>query len=299
MFHIYIKTPLFNNSQYVSHLVEHCVWWKISENDYFKYEWIDAWCSTYYSYYILNTNSKKELNDFIDRILLPILKETIKYEHKVLKEESKNNNYSQKLTQKIWKLLYWKTFTYAKTWKMIYSTVQEYHQKYYTKNNIIILENEEKYFNEKIIENLNIYKKFDIKIGEDKDNAFVFKHWIVELFIISLLSELFDHYIKFKLRYIDKQYDTSSFETIYWDYEDYIYFAITPSTIDNIKNINSIFIDNYIKNNLKNKTYLNDKDFDGSCMVKYWYTLSNEQKKELLNNLQEYYYKFILIIKTF
>ncbi len=296
MYHIYLYTPLYKNWNFIPHIIEHSVFWKVSENNFFKYKSIDAWCYIYHSYFILNTNEKKELNDFIKQILSTISKETIKYEHKVIKEESKNKNYSQKLIWKIGKILYWNTFKYSNSDKIIYSKIQKYHEKYYVKNNIIILENNTKFYEKKLNSNLDLYKKIEIKIWMDKDTVYIFKHWIVELYIISLLSDLIDNYINFWLRYQEYKYNTSSYETIYWDFEDYIYLAITPKMINNVKKINSNFIKNYINYSLSKKTYIEDKDFDGSCMVKYWYTLSNKQKKEILNNLNKYYTKLILLL---
>lgn len=293
MFHIYIATPSQNNSNYLAHIVEHCVFGKVNTEKFFQSEIITEWTSTYYTYYILDSNDKNELKKFIQQISKKIPNSLIDYEHQVLKKECENNNYNQKLIQRIWQNLYSKNFKYAKAGRKIYSEIQNYHQKHYTPDKIIVLENDTKYFNWKINSKINIIQKLNIKISWDKDTIFIFSHWTIKLYIVSILSDLFDKYLKFSLRFVDGEYNTDSYETIYWDFEKHIFIAIRPDILDKIKNIDDTFIKNYIKYCLQKKTYLQDKDFDGSCMVKYGYTLSNSQKSNILNNIWKYYEIFI------
>lgn len=293
MFHIYIWTPVQNNSNYVAHIIEHCALGKVEIKNFFQSETITEWTSTYYTYYILNSNNTDDLEIFLQQISKKIPNSLINYEHQVLKKECENNNYNQKLIQKIWQNLYWKNFKYAKAGRKIYSEIQNYHQKYYSRDKIIILEQDTKYFNWDTQSEISIIQKLNIKIWQDKDNVFIFSHWIIELYIVSIISDLFDKYIKFSLRFIDGEYNIGSYETIYWDFESHIFIAIRPDILDKIKNIDDIFIKNFIKYSLQNETYLQDKDFDGSCMVKYGYTLSNNQKSNILNNIWTYYELFI------
>lgn len=293
MFHIYIGTPSQNNSNYLAHIVEHCVFGKVDIKNFFHAENITEWTSTYYTYYILDSNDKNELKKFLQQISKKIPNSLIDYEHQVLKKECENNNYNQKLIQKIWQNLYWKNFKYAKAGRKIYSEIQNYHQEHYSPEKIIVLENDIKYFNSQINSELKIIQKINVNILWDKDNVYIFSHWIIELYIVSILSNLFDRYIKFSLRFIDGEYNTDSYQTIYWDFESHIFIAIRPDILDKIKNIDDIFIKNFIKYSLQNETYLQDKDFDGSCMVKYGYTLSNNQKSNILNNIWTYYELFI------
>lgn len=293
MFHIYIGTPIQNNSNYVAHIIEHCAFGKVKIKNFFQSEIITEWTSTYYTYYILDSDNQDELEFFLQQITKKISKSLIKYEHQVLKKECENNNYNQKLIQKIWQNLYWKNFKYAKTWRKIYDEIQNYHQKYYSRDKIIVLEQDTKYFNWDIQSEINIIQKFNIKIWWDKDNVFIFSHWIIELYIVSIISDLFDKYIKFSLRFIDGEYNIGSYETIYWDFEKHIFLSITPNILKKIKYIDSEFIQNYIRYTLWKNRYLEDKDFDGSCMVKYGYTLSNSQKTNILSNTWQYYKLFI------
>lgn len=289
MFHIYIATPTYNNSNYTAHIIEHCVFGKIDQDNFFQAEIITEWTSTYYTYYILDSDNKDDLELFIQQITKEIPNSLINYEHEVLKKECENNNYNQKLIQKIWQSLYWNNFKYTKSWRKIYSQIKNYHQYYYTREKIIVLENDTKYFDWEITPAINIIKKIKLKIWSDKDTVYIIKHWITELYIISLLSDLIDKYIKLNLRFLDGEYNTNSYETIYWDYDKHIFLAITPSISEKVKNINSEFIKNYTQYSLLNNKYIEDKDFDGSCMVKYWYTLSNGQKSNILKKLHKHY----------
>lgn len=293
MFHIYIGTPIKNNSNYLAHIIEHCVFGKINIERFFQSEIITEWTSTYYTYYILDTNNKNDLENFIQQITKIIPKSIIAYEHEVLKKESENNNYRQKLVQKIWQNLYWKHFKYSKIGRKKYIEIQNYHKKYYSRENIIVLENDTKFFDWNISATINIEQKMHLRIWSDRDTVFIFSHSITQLYVISFLSDLFDKYIKFSLRFIEGQYNTDSYETIYWDYDKHIFLSVTPSTLEKIKKIDSEFIKNYIQYSLSNHRYLKDKDFDGSCMVKYWYTLSPDQKSNIINNISKYYQLFI------
>ncbi len=293
MFHIYIYTPSEKNSNYIPHLIEHCVFWSINENNFFDSQNIFEWNSTYYSYYILDSTNKDALENFIQKITQEIPNSLIDYEHKVLTKECENNNYNQKLIEKIWQKLYSKNYKYAKSGRKIYSDIKNYHQIYYKPDKIIVLENHTKYFSNKITSDINIIEKFNTKIWDSSDNIYIFSHEIIDLYIISILSDLLDKYIHFSLRHIDGEYNISSYETIYWDFEQHIFIAIRPEILDKIKNINTVFINNYIQYSLQNKIYLQDKDFDGSCMIKYSQTLSQKDKKFILSNIWTYYEKFI------
>ena len=291
MFHIYIYTPLYNLWNYIPHIIEHCAYNIKSEKDFFKYGNEEFWNSTYYSYFILETNDKSILAEFIENLSNTPLKELIQYEHCIIKKENKHPEYSQKLINKIWKELYWKKFNFNQTWKVLYSKVLNYHKKYYKKNNMIILENNIKYYTWKLDTKLKLHKNIKINIEKETELIYIFKHSIETLFTIYLISDLIDNFLYYNSRFKNKEYFRT--DSIYWDFEDYIYISIDINNIKLSENINKSFISEYINNNLNKKDYLSNKDFDGSCMVKYWYTLSNEHKKELLLNLEKYYAKLI------
>ncbi|MDP2090054.1 MAG: hypothetical protein Q8K30_00525 [Candidatus Gracilibacteria bacterium] len=291
MYYIYIYTPFYNNGNYIPHLIEHCVTNIKSEKDYFLYNNLKASCNTFCTYFILPTKNKKYLNDFIKKILSPINNNLIKYEHNVIKDENKTYNFEIDLVNKIGKKLYGNRVNFNQNGKLSYNKTKDYHKKYYTKENIIILENNIKYFDGEIKTNFKLFNTFKI----NKEIVYVFNHNMIDFYILIQISDLINEYISYKKRYFEEEYYRH--ETIFGDYKDYIFLSINKDSLNLYKNINESFIDNFITYNLKNKDYLNVKYFDGTSMLLYGYTLSNNDKKRIIVNLKEYYLNFINVIK--
>lgn len=293
MFNIYIYTPFYNNWNYIPHLIEHCVTNIKSEKDYFLYNNLKASCNTFCTYFILPTKNKKYLNDFIKKILSPINNDLIKYEHKVIIDENDSYDFEKDLIKKIWKKLYWKTYNYTQNWKISYNITIDYHKKYYTKENIIILENDIKYYNWEIKTNFELFNTYKIK----KECVYVFKHNMIDFYILIQISDLINEYISYKKRYFEEKYYRN--DSIFWDYENFIFLSINKESLNLYKNINVSFIDKFINNNLKNKDYLNVKYFDWTSMILYWYTLSDNDKKNIIVGLKEYYSIFLKSIDNY
>ncbi|MBP8016652.1 hypothetical protein KAZ01_01470, partial [Candidatus Gracilibacteria bacterium] len=190
MHHIYLYTPIQNNSQFYAHLTEHCAGYAENERAFFVFGNNVIGTSTYYTYFVFDKISKENLNYFIDKICTPVKKEVIKYEYKVIKKELKEYDFNLDLIDKIGKKLYSKSFNYNKTLKLDYETLENYHGKYYKKNNIIILEEDTIYSDKMLnVDKFNIKKFFEINIKNDIEFAYIFDHSIENLFIINLLSD--------------------------------------------------------------------------------------------------------------
>jgi predicted Zn-dependent peptidase len=103
MYHIFVKTPLYKNSNFVPHLVEHCMLPKVTNpKEYFEISNFFGNNYTYYSDFILETDKEEVLNNFLDKILMETIDEkNIKYERKVIKSEVVEFKFRKQLINKI------------------------------------------------------------------------------------------------------------------------------------------------------------------------------------------------------
>ncbi len=164
---IYIRTPLVNKSNIIPHTVEHCVatgdW---NRSDFFNYwrglEWE---VKTDYTRFEFDEWIKYE--DMLQILFQPIEKDTLVYEHKVLKEELSDPSYLQKIYEKVIKKFIDPDLTTNRYKSVPLDDVKDYHKKYYKSENLIVVDDEKDY---KIV-----YKWFNPK--ENKSKKFEKKGW--------------------------------------------------------------------------------------------------------------------------
>jgi hypothetical protein len=89
-----------------------------------------------------------------------------------------------------------------------YKVLKNYHSKYYKKDNILILEKDIVYLDKTLnVDKFNVKNFFEINIKNNTEFIYIFDHSIENLFITSLLSDLFDEFIFYMLRYKKMAYD--------------------------------------------------------------------------------------------
>lgn len=287
MFHIFLKTPLYKNSNFVPHLIEHLVLSDInSSSKYFQNKnrfWENY---LYYTNFFLETKSKTELNNFLEKICSPLDKNKISYEKKVLFDELSETKYIKKLINKLIKKYFDIKIKYSKVQKVSNKEVFDYHNKYYKKENFIILETdkvEKKFLDEEFV----VKDFFDLKIENTKEKIFLFDFSVQNIFITNFLQELFEEYICYVDRYFSGKYYSN--EVFLWEFEEIIFMSISEKDFWKILEIPNDFIKNFIKYKLNNFKKIDFSENDGISMLRFWYTFSDNDKKKILNNLEKYF----------
>jgi len=295
MYNIYIKTPLVNNSIHIPHLVEHSLFWKVNDiKDFFSLEEKSMSTYPYYTLIKLFEDWDENLKRFLIKIKEKLSKENIIFEKKIIAEENTDISYYQLLIEKIWKKLYWEQFNYNKTNKVKYIDVINYHQNFYTDENIFIVEKNKNFknidLNSEENKKFKLKNSFEIKIRWEKENVFIFENNLLNWFLITLFDNLIDNYLTFNLYH--KKWKYYYWESDFWFFNDFVYISIWKE-FKYLKWIDKIFIKNYIEYKLRKFKKDIFIDFDWVSLVKFGYTLSDNSKKEIIKNLDYYFWKFL------
>lgn len=186
---IYIKTPLYKNSKYISHLLEHTTGdWKYVEN-YFDFI-SESEVYTMDSYIVWHFPYCKDIEFIKENFLKIPLKNQINYEKKVLKDELYKTSLKLEIEHKIWKILFWKDFNIIKNQKISYEDILVYHKKYFRKDNIIITDDD---FN--ILETNDFLKDFERSLDFDRKKFFLkVKDYPCYIFVKKIENYL-DYYL--------------------------------------------------------------------------------------------------------
>jgi hypothetical protein len=134
---------MYKNNSYCSHLMEHCVFSSYPNIDnFFDIDIESNWTSWlwYTKYYLPDY---KNIQTFIHHITKPLDTRIISKERRIIREETEDeqNTTWNILINKLWKLLYWKTFSWYPQWaKLTHQEIQDYHKLYYQPDNIWILD---------------------------------------------------------------------------------------------------------------------------------------------------------------
>lgn len=138
---IYIKTPLVTNAKGIPHMVEHCIgnshlW----ASDFFSFTyWVDAEVSANYSVY--EFDAWIWMQEAIDYLTMPLKKESFDFELPILQEECEDSSYDQRIYQEAIKILYDQDFDLNGVGEFSWKDVYDYHQNYYQKENMLIIDN--------------------------------------------------------------------------------------------------------------------------------------------------------------
>ena len=236
--YIYIKTPSIKHSNTNAHIVEHCVLNKnnISIKDFYSICDIRSECYLEYTKY--DIHKKINIINFIKKICEPLDKKIFKKELMAFKQEKKYNIFTDTLKNKVEKIMYnnlWKINRKSTSWEEI----DNYHKKYYKKNQIVICNSEYK-----IIENnlkikkaweryLNIKKQKIIYIWWEKNIITILPYTHRKSQVLLYFIEfLFDTYIEYTERSIKWNYNFPISSMI--EMKEYVFIAIPKNIKCNI-----------------------------------------------------------------
>jgi len=180
---IRVKTDIYKNNSYCSHLVEHCVFSSYPTIDnFFKIDIESNWTNRlwYTKFYIPDY---KDVQIFIHHITTPLDTKIISKERRIIKEETEDE---QRITwniliNKLWKTFYGKTFTrYPSSAKVTHQEIQNYHKSYYQSGNIRILDDNfsiisrpERKFSQTKQESLQQYSQIELRAEWKKFQVYI------------------------------------------------------------------------------------------------------------------------------
>lgn len=285
MYNIFIYNPLYKDSNYIPHLIEHTILCSFNNINQFFNNYDIKWESyTYYTNYIIKSNTIWE-KEIINLLLWWINKECLKYERKILKEELANMTYSLDITNIVWELFYNKKLKYSKICKSSFEEIEQYYNKYYQRDNIILLPTDRK-LNDIKIDDFIIWKIIDFNHKHEKLVAYTFDYSIQNLFIIEYIVDAFDFYLNYFQRHTQWKYFLN--EIIYWEYDDFIFFCYSKESQEILNTISKEFVEQYIKYKLLNFNKQNFDYMDWPLIMKFGYSLSKKSKYSIIENIEKY-----------
>lgn len=166
---IWVKTQS-NMSDHEAHLTEHCVLsWHQNEKTFLSLICTTNW-TTHLGYTIFSILDTTNIKDFIHHITNSIDVSIINKEKKILKDELQwKVTIGTILKNKIWKMFFWKNFSWYKSKKTINEDILSFHHNNYNKDSIWILDD-----NFSIINRPN-FKNKENNIKNSKLNNFELK----------------------------------------------------------------------------------------------------------------------------
>lgn len=234
---IYIKTPLINKSKMIPHLVEHCAWHPAKNLDkYFELSyWLDAVTCIDYSYF--EFDKRVDYKEAIKSLISPITEKSFLYEKGIIQQELEDLSYGQKIYEYVVKKYFDSDFSMNQYEEVSREDVKNYHEKYYTPENMIVVEDTNNY---EVIQswfkaeknNKNLTKKISKKsfnFENDKYLLYIWKftdwtgYWEMYFFfrMICFFSAYLQRWQKWEYYYIEPcfyEYENNCI-VIIWDYD--------------------------------------------------------------------------------
>lgn len=209
---IYIKAPLYKNSTYIPHLLEHCFLNKMDFELYLEYTFEVEWFTN--AWYInINWLEKQDIDKYIEMILEKPTKEQIKYEKNIIKTEINESSTWNKLYDAVWKRLLWNDFSTFEVKKYSIDEIINYHWNTVNIKNIIVTNNNHKIQWKMKLYNMNKNHSFDLKY---LDNFIIDKQKYKVIYIeykspfdyllMDFINNLFYSQIEFNNRFQIKQF---------------------------------------------------------------------------------------------
>lgn len=283
--YVFIKTPLYKNTKYTSHIVEHCILSNVYKYDeYLNKLYNSRWVSfCWYTKFYFPTKNK---NKAIKQLTNSIDKNKINTESKIILDEIKTWNYTQWLLEIIWKKIYWKNFVNNWKSKVRSKEIIDYHKKYYKEDKFFICNDNYNLISKDIKKNnwikkeqniksfKIIYKKTNFKVFYVKYKSFkdFYKFKFIEILVNSMLTY---YYSKIDLKY----YFEYELLDILWEY----LILTIPQNIwlklseENFKSFKKYF--------LKTLNQKNNKEWKIISTLLIWENINNENILTFINKL--------------
>ncbi len=292
MYHIYLYTPPLRHSHFYAHLLEHAVLGPVqSAKEFFRSRSISWETYTYFTNFTINSSSREDVDLFIKHIQLPPCSSTIRFEHKVIREELANKGYHTSLIHRIWCALYGPSVRYSQVSKIRLDDVLDYHNKYYSRGSIYVLEDAQKECD--IAPSLTSYSQtFILSHRGIREKIYITDNTPSNLIANNLLQDLFDAYIEYQRRYQQGNYYWN--DTLAGEFEQHAFIAYDKTYEPYIREIPAEFILQYSEHRIQegpNWDYWNDIDW--ALLVQHGYRLTLACKERFLRNIDQIYQHFI------
>lgn len=284
---IYIRTPLVNKSKMIPHTVEHCVaTGDCNKSDFFNY-WRGLQWEVETDYTRFEFDEWIKYENMLQILFQPIEKNTLVYEHKVLKEELSEPSYIQKIYENVIKKFIDPDLTTNHYKSVSLDEAKDYHKKYYKLENLIVVDDEKdykivyKWFNPKEKKNKKFEKK-EWKFKYEGNKYFVyilnhcdwnnyriwfFSYWLLNCYCYNI-NRLYKHWYYNQENYFF-QYKDSCIAML----EDLDYFGLTQEFFEQWKN--------YFLNILK-YWYYKEKFFLNEYI--YWIPKTRKEVIQIIKN---------------
>ena len=145
---IYLRTPLVNKSKMIPHLVEHCIWHSVLIlEDFFEFSyWLDGVISTDYTYF--EYDKWVDYQEAIKRLTINITEEVFLYERDIIKQELEDVGYDKKIYEYVVRK-YLDSYFFMNKFEIVsFGKIEDYHKKYYTPENMIVVDDDFKIIKE-------------------------------------------------------------------------------------------------------------------------------------------------------
>ena len=165
----------------IPHLVEHCIGHSVLDmDDFFEFSyWLDGVINTDYTYFEYDKWINYE--DAVEKITKEITKESFLYEKDIIKQELEDVSYDQRIYECVVRKYFDSDFSMNKFAKASWEDVENYHEKYYQSENMIIVDDEFKilkqWFNIEKTDDNDVQKisKYSLNFEDDKYSVFIWK----------------------------------------------------------------------------------------------------------------------------
>jgi hypothetical protein len=139
---IYVKTPLFNHSKAVPHMVEHCVEHNVlSLSDFFLYAY-GMEGTIFADYTVFEHDERIDYTYLIEKFTEPLNPKYFAFEQNILQEECQETTYHQGMYEHLVQKIFTPNISLNSAKNIVWSDVVKYHQQYYTPSTIIVVDKE-------------------------------------------------------------------------------------------------------------------------------------------------------------
>ncbi|MBB1554306.1 hypothetical protein HG442_002745 [Candidatus Gracilibacteria bacterium] len=274
---IIIPTPPdIKNSEYSAHIIEHEKLSVFHSNENaFLWNDIHGYTYTTYTEYHLPTDQKKFQEKFINHLLSPLDKNVFAKEKLRIKEELSDKGFYKKAIEFFGQKYFDTKYSYGNVKKISFEECEKYHQKYYTKGNILILDEKSPIFEKE----LSIFP--DFSVHSDKISYYNFitlttKPTPENFFIVEMLEKFLNIIVaKEQTKYTPRDVVSDYNSNILW-------VIIEKNMLDWVKNISKKEISFFVQSEKIGKN--NFIDADVASLVFFGKILSNQDKNRILDH---------------
>ena len=277
---IIIPTPPdIKNSEYSAHIIEHEKLSVFHPNENaFLWNNVNGYTYTTYTEYHLPINHKNFQKKFINHLLSPLDQNVFEKEKLRIKEELSDKWFYKKAIEFFGQKYFDTKYSYGNVEKIPFEECEKYHQKYYTKENILILDEKSPIFEKE----LSIFPDFSVHL--DKISYYNFITLTTkptpENFLIFEMLESFLNIIvaKEQIKYTPRDVVSGYNSEILW-------LIIEKNMLPWIKNISKKEISFFIQSERNFKNNFIDANVASMCFFQK--ILSHSQKTFILNHFEE------------